>query len=150
MRRVWLATGAAPRQVAVLSCRLHRGQAIFQFEGVGTIAEAERLRGAEIQVLFSERRPLPPDRYYLSDLAGCAVWEEGATAPLGTVREVQFTGANGAGGASAVEAWVLAVDAAEGELLIPLAAEICIRIDTASRRIDVRLPEGLRQLNRQS
>jgi len=39
------------------------------------------------------------------------------------------------------------VDTPAGELLIPLAQEICVRVDTAARRIDVVLPEGLRELN---
>jgi len=34
-------------------------------------------------------------------------------------------------------------------VLIPLAIDICTRIDTTARRIDVLLPEGLRDLNRQ-
>jgi len=33
--------------------------------------------------------------------------------------------------------------------LIPLAVDICAKIDTAARRIDVNLPEGLRDLNRE-
>jgi ribosomal 30S subunit maturation factor RimM len=45
------------------------------------------------------------------------------------------------------ESWILVVGVPAGELLIPLAAEICTLIDTASRRIEVRLPEGLRELN---
>ena len=65
--------------------------------------------------------------------------------PLGTVEDVRRIDAGD--GASAVESWVLAVGTPEGELLIPLAAEICTRIDTQARRIDVRLPEGLRGLN---
>jgi ribosomal 30S subunit maturation factor RimM len=32
-------------------------------------------------------------------------------------------------------------------LLIPLAEDICTEIDAAARRIDVLLPEGLRELN---
>jgi ribosomal 30S subunit maturation factor RimM len=32
-------------------------------------------------------------------------------------------------------------------MLIPLAADICSKIDTVARRIDVVLPEGLRELN---
>ena len=70
-------------------------------------------------------------------------------APLGTVTDVQridFGGGHG-GGAHAVGSWVLAVATGRGELLIPLAAEICTRIDTAARRIEVRLPEGLAGLN---
>jgi ribosomal 30S subunit maturation factor RimM len=46
------------------------------------------------------------------------------------------------------EAWALAVATPSGgEVLIPLAAEICLAIDIAARRIRVRLPEGLRELN---
>ena len=33
-------------------------------------------------------------------------------------------------------------------LLIPYAKAICVNIDPAARRIDVELPEGLRELNR--
>ena len=40
-----------------------------------------------------------------------------------------------------------AVDSRHGELLIPLAQEICVRVDLAARRIEVMLPEGLRELN---
>jgi ribosomal 30S subunit maturation factor RimM len=42
---------------------------------------------------------------------------------------------------------VLIVDSPAGELLIPLAQEICVRVDTAARLIEVVLPEGLRELN---
>jgi ribosomal 30S subunit maturation factor RimM len=39
------------------------------------------------------------------------------------------------------------INTRNGELLIPLAEDICTRIDPAARRIDVVLPEGLRDLN---
>jgi ribosomal 30S subunit maturation factor RimM len=42
---------------------------------------------------------------------------------------------------------VLVVDSAHGEILIPLAQEICVRVDTVARRIDVVLPAGLLDLN---
>jgi ribosomal 30S subunit maturation factor RimM len=42
---------------------------------------------------------------------------------------------------------LLEVETAAGELLIPLAEDICKRIDALARRIDVTLPEGLRDLN---
>jgi len=41
------------------------------------------------------------------------------------------------------------VDTPDGELLVPLAEEICTRIDTTARRVEVVLPEGLRELNRE-
>ena len=41
---------------------------------------------------------------------------------------------------------LLAVDTSRGELLVPLAEDICTMIDVAARRIEVHLPEGLREL----
>jgi len=142
-REAWLAAeGSAPRPAKILSCRLHLGQAIFHFEGVDSISDAEALRGLEVQVPLAERVPAGEGRHYIADLIGCAIWEAGVAAPVGTVQDVQRSG-DGA----ASDSWVLVVITPRGELLIPLAAEICTHIDTAGRRIEVRLPEGLRDLN---
>ena len=147
LRQAWLSDGRnPPRPATILSCRLHGGQAVIHFAGVESISDAEKLRGLELQVPLGDRAAIPPGRYYISELIGCAVWEENAAAPLGTVREVQPLAARQSEGRAA-ESWLLAVETAQGELLIPLAAEICTRVDIAARRIDVRLPEGLRDLN---
>jgi 16S rRNA processing protein RimM len=146
LREVWLVReGAAPRRTKIISCRLHLRQAILHFAGVQTISEAEGLRGVEVQVPFEQRKPAQLGRYYITDLIGCQVWEAGAAAALGAVQDVQRAGDETRN--MLPESWVLVVLAATGELLIPLAAEICTRIDTAGRRIEVRLPEGLSELN---
>jgi 16S rRNA processing protein RimM len=144
-REVWLCDGRnPPRPARILSTRLHLGQAVIHFAGVDSINDAELLRGLEVQVPLAERTVLPLGRHYISELVGCAVWEHSADAPLGTVRDVENAGT----ASETAEAWYLVVDTLQGELLIPLAAEICTRIETSARRIDVRLPEGLRELNR--
>jgi 16S rRNA processing protein RimM len=149
-----------PRRVGVSSFwmdRNHRGQGIFHFEGCASISEAEKFRGMDVLLPIEQRVALAAGQYFASDLIGCAVFENPAEDPnapasspcslasapalLGTVRGVQFTGEEVAGTP------LLDVETASGELLVPLAEEICIRIDTAARRIDVRLPEGLRELN---
>ena len=146
MREAWLAgERSAPRRTKIISCRMHLGQAIFHFESVHTISEAEALRGLEVQVPLEERAQVGLGRYYITDLIGCQVWEEGAAAALGVVQNVQRAGEEKRN--APPESWILVVSAPAGELLIPLAAEICTVIDTASRRIEVRLPEGLRELN---
>jgi 16S rRNA processing protein RimM len=146
LREAWLADGrCAPRTARIISCRIHLGQAILRFEGVQTISEAEALRGLEVQVPLAERAPLASGRYYISDLVGCEVWEEGGSAALGVVQDVQRASEENRRGLP--ESCTLVVGSAAGELLIPLAAEICTSIDTAARRIEVRLPEGLRELN---
>ncbi|HXJ18397.1 MAG TPA: ribosome maturation factor RimM [Candidatus Polarisedimenticolia bacterium] len=135
-----------PRRVAVRSCRLTQsrgGQAIFHFEGSDSISDAERLVGLEVRIPFAERMPLPSGSYYVTDLIGCEVRERGGAA-IGRVRDVQATGEDVAGTP------VLVIDSPQGELLIPLAQEICVRVDVDARRIEVILPEGLRELNRDS
>ncbi len=139
---VWLAGGgAAPRPYRVRKCWLSSsrgGQAIFHFAGVDDCDAAEKLRGFEIQVPIEERAQLDAGSYFVGDLVGCAVWESGAAEPLGSVRDVEFPGG----------VPLLAIDSSDGEVLVPLAAEYCVRIDVAAKRIDVFLPEGLRDLNR--
>jgi 16S rRNA processing protein RimM len=133
---------SAPRQVAVRSGWLSRGrggQAIFHFEGSNSISDAEKLTGLEVQIPVADRMPLPGGSYYVTDLIGCEVREKDKA--IGRVRDVQFTGEDVAGTP------ILMLDSPKGELLIPLAQEICTRVDIASRAIEVALPEGLRDLN---
>jgi len=148
-----------PRRIALKSCWLnqnHRGQIVFHFEGVNSISEAEKLRACEVLLPLEERARLPQGQYFVSDLIGCSVFETPASPPvvasspcslseapalLGTVRDVQFPGEEVPGTP------LLEVETSQGELLIPLAEDICKKIDPSARRIDVVLPEGLRDLN---
>ena len=162
MREVFLSDGAGrsePRPVnlkAFWMDRNHRGQGVFHFEGCASISEAEKFRGLDVLLPFEQRVKLPVGQYFVSDLIGCSVFESPAEPPVvssspcsiatapalvGTVRDVQFTGENISGTP------LLVVDTQHGELLVPLAEDICTRIDPAARRIDVVLPEGLRELN---
>ena len=104
-----------------------------------------------MQVPLAERVVLAPGRHFISDLVGCEVWEHAATGGmtrLGTVGDVQGSGAGEQ--SSLPMASYLVVQTSEGEVLIPLAAEICTQIDITARRIEVRLPDGLRELNRET
>jgi 16S rRNA processing protein RimM len=142
LSEVWLADGrSAPRRVRVQRCWLSTGrggQAIFHFAGINSMEDADGLRGLEIQVPIEERAQLTAGSYFVSELVGCEVWEQGASMALGSVRDVEFPGG----------APLLAIDTKGGEVLVPLAAEFCAHIDVKGKRIDVILPEGLRDLNR--
>lgn len=145
LRRVFLSHGSSePRVVEVRSCRLEpsRRVAVFHFEGSDSIDDAEKLVGFEVQVPIEERLPAPPGSYYISDLVGCDVFAPGATVPLGRVADVQPVGEQTPGTP------LLVVETGQGELLIPLAMDICREIDLARRRIVAELPEGLAEMNR--
>jgi 16S rRNA processing protein RimM len=148
-----------PRRIGLKSFwidRNHAQQGIFHFEGCASISDAEKFRGMEILLPIEQRVSLPAGHFFVSDLIGCSVFEtashppvassspcsmETAPALLGIVTDVQFTGEAVAGTP------LLAIDTHQGEVLIPLAQDICERIDIPARRIDVILPEGLRDLN---
>jgi 16S rRNA processing protein RimM len=148
--QLWNGRTEPPRSVLVRSCWLSHsrgGQAIFHFEASDSISDAKKLVGLEVQIPLSERIALPAGSFYVSDLVGSEVYEhdgenEGGKM-IGRVRDVQFPGEELKGTP------LLEVDSPSGELLIPLAQEICVQIDTSARRIDVVLPEGLRELNQE-
>lgn len=155
------ASRSEPRRTAVKACWLsqnHRGQAVFHFEGINSINEAETFRGLDVLLPFEQRVSLPVGQYFVSDLIGCSVFENFPEPPivssspcllseapafLGTVSGVQIPGEEISGTP------ILEVETGQGELLIPLAEDMCKRIDVVARRIDVVLPEGLRELNRE-
>lgn len=136
--------------------RNHPEHGIFHFENCASIDAAEKLRGIEVVIPIADRVALPSGNYFVSDLIGCTVFEipasetklaspacamEEAPRVLGTVRDVFFPGEGAAGTP------LLQVETPAGELLLPLAVDICRSIDVTARRIDVTLPEGLRDLN---
>jgi len=142
--QLWNGRTEPPLSVRVRSCWLSHsrgGQAIFLFEDSHSISDAEKLVGLEVQIPLSERIALPAGSFYVSDLVGCEIQDRDSGKLIGQVRDVQFPGEELKGTP------LLEVDSASGELLIPLAQEICVQIDTAARRVEVVLPEGLRDLN---
>ncbi len=159
-REVFLAANSsAPRQAVLQSFwvdRNHPGQCVFHFADISSIDEAEKLRGLNVQIPLQQRAVLPLGSYFISDLIGCSVFELSAAATvqasspcslaeapalLGQVHDVYFPGEGRPGTP------LLALDTARGELLIPLAEDICKKIDLPARRIEVLLPEGLSDLN---
>jgi 16S rRNA processing protein RimM len=139
---LWSGQGE-PRRAVVRNCWLSKSrgrQAIFHFEECASISDAEKLVGLEVQVPLAARVALPAGSYFVTDLIDCAVFLRGGKR-IGRVREVQSSGEGGIGTPN------LIVDSPRGEVLIPLAQEICVVIDTDAQRIEAILPEGLLDLN---
>ena len=122
--------------LTIADARVEGRRPVLGFEGYDSIEAAEALAGAELRVPESSLQPLPEGTYYLHQLVGCRV-ETVDGAEVGDVARVD-------GGAGAA---LLAVAAAQGEVLVPLAQEICVGIDVGARLIRVRMPEGLLELN---
>jgi 16S rRNA processing protein RimM len=128
--------GGEPMTLRVESVRYHRGRPIVAFEGVSSIEDAEALGRGELRAGADVPVGRPEGVFLHRELVGCQVWTR-AGRDLGVVVRVA-----GGGGAS-----VLVVEGAGREYLIPLAADICVRIDPEARRIVVEPPDGLLELN---
>jgi len=117
---------------------------VFKFAGVDSIDAAELLIGCELQIPLSERAQLEPGATYVSDLVGCKVIDlSGSSQPveIGTIKDVEF----GTG-----EAPTLIVSGNSGgeEIMVPFAAVYVSRLDVAAKRLEMRLPEGLIELQK--
>jgi len=120
----------------IASVRRQGDRPVIAVEGIGTIDEAEGLAGLELRVPLDWLQPLPAGMFYHHDLVGCRV-EMSDGSLVGVVKAVDAE----AGGSR------LVMDGPRGEILVPLAAEICRRIDVGERRIVIDPPEGLLDLN---
>jgi len=132
LREVFLFGGGERHEVE--AAWFHDATLILKFRGIDSISEAEKLRGAEVRVPWSERVRLDPGEFFQSDLIGCEVVDRTTGSSLGRVAEWEESGGSGL--------LVLA-----SGLMIPFARSICVEINPGQKRIVVELPEGLKDLN---
>ena len=133
--RVYLFGSGPAAQFEVESARLVPGSVIFKFRGIDSMDDADRWRGAEVRIPLEERFEPEPGEFFTGDLIGCEVIERRTGESLGLVTGWSEGGPSG----------LLQVGP---DLLIPFARSICVSIDVAGKRIEVDLPEGLKDLNR--
>src|SRR5688572_26786421 len=120
----------------VATMRMHQGRPLILFKGIGSMDDAELLAGRELRIVEdeSDTELLEEGEYFHRDLIGCSVVTEGGD-PVGEVTAVEGDRGN-----------TRLVVKGRSEVLIPLADEICT-VDVANKRITVRPPEGLLELN---
>jgi 16S rRNA processing protein RimM len=120
----------------VTTSRMQQGRPVIGLEGVADVDAAQELAGLEVRVPLEALTKLPDGTFYRHDLIGSVVeTPDGAT--VGSVSDVEGELGN----------MRLVVQGERGEVLIPLAAEICTTIDPAGKRIVVAPPDGLLEIN---
>jgi len=120
------------------------GRIVLKFAGCDSISEAEAIAGSDVLIPLEERTALEQDEVYISDLTGCELWDGDHL--VGTIEDAQ---AAGEGESAAEGVPLLVVKSLDGEeLLVPFAKAWLQRVDTAARKVEMKLPEGLLDLNR--
>jgi 16S rRNA processing protein RimM len=135
-KRLFSLDGHGRRSAMVLEDHwLHKGGVVLKFAGVDSISQAETLIGSEIQIPLAERAVLDDGSVYLSELVGCTVTDAGQE--IGRIEDVTF----GAGEAP------LLVIRGRKEYLVPFAAEYIVRMAPAEKLLEMKLPEGMLELD---
>ena len=124
------------RDAEVEFFRRQHGRCVLKIRGIDSITDAEKIVGSEIRIPVNELLPPEEGSFYTFQLKGCGVYDKGEF--IGTITDVLDMGG----------AEILKVDREKIETLIPFARSYLKSIDLDQRRIDVDLPEGLRDINR--
>ena len=124
-----------PAVIEVVTMRMHQGRPVIMFSGIGSMNDAELLAGQQLRTDEVVAELLPEGEFLHRDLIGCEVVTEGGEL-VGRVTDVLDDSAQAR----------LVVAGKRSELLIPLADDLCT-VDIAAKRITVRPPDGLLELN---
>jgi 16S rRNA processing protein RimM len=134
---------AAPREVLLENFWFFRSRVVLKLQGVDSISAAEGVRGYSVAIPAAERAPLDPGSWYAADLIGCEVFDLNRAADIGEIVDIDR-------GSSSSDLLVVRCNSARsrgGEVLIPFVRDYLVRVDPAERRVEMRLPDGLLDIN---
>ena len=123
---------SSTREATIESVRAHGDRVLMKFTGIDSVDD---LRNWTIEIPDAEARKLDEDEYFLHDLVGMKLVDEGG-AEKGVVTDA-YAGGSGT---------LLEVTRGRRKYDVPFATDICTKIDRESKTIVVRLPEGLDDL----
>jgi 16S rRNA processing protein RimM len=112
-----------------------KDRVVLKLDACDDVESAKQLVGYEFAVAEADRVALEEDEFYDWELEGCTV--KAGDESIGQVRSVLKTGGTEI---------LVVIDDSGKEQLIPLAAEIVVKIDKAARVILIDPPEGLLDL----
>jgi 16S rRNA processing protein RimM len=130
----------------------NQGRIVLTLAGIDSIELAETLAGLDVIVPTTERVELDEDEEYIDDLIGCEVFDlAGSTPgqPVGTVTGVDFpTTPDGARRLESAAPLLTVLSPGGDEVLIPYVQNFIDSLSVEDKRIEMRLPVGLLELNR--
>lgn len=129
-KKLWLDEGKTALEV---SCRPHKNIALLTVKGIGSIEEADKLRG---RILYIDRSDvkLEEGEHFVQDIIGLSVADAENGTVYGVVTDVLKTGSND----------VYEMKAPDGKLCyIPVIPDILDRFDFDAEKVYIRPMKGL-------
>lgn len=120
----------------VSSLKAHKGVFLMKLDGLSSLEDAERYRGAEIFIKKDLLRRDSDEEYFWFELIGLRVFLTSGRC-IGTLKEIIATGSND----------IFVVKEGEKEYLIPAIHEVVEEIDLKNKKITIYEVEGLLDLN---
>jgi 16S rRNA processing protein RimM len=113
---------------SIVSSRLVSGRPVLHLKEITTPEQAARLTNRELAVLRSQLVALPDDTYFIFDLIGCEIIEEGSGRQVGHVAHVERCPAND----------VYVIEAESGKVVrCPVVRKFVKKVDVKEKRITV-------------
>ncbi|MBM7867060.1 16S rRNA processing protein RimM [Heliobacterium gestii] len=128
-------TQGLPEVLTITGAHLMKKVVIVDFQEIGDMNQAERLKGCYLTIPVEEVPPPEADSYYHFQLEGLSVFTE-AGEKLGQIVEILETGSN--------DVYVVRQSSTPGDVLIPALKSVVLKVDLDAETMTVRLPEGLR------
>lgn len=121
------------QSVAVQSARVHGNIVLLKLEGIDTMDAAQALRG---KVLYIDRKnaDLPDNTWFVEDLLGCKVIEDGSDTVYGTLTDIRKYPAN--------DVWTVRT-ASGKDVLVPAIKNVVIRADIENKAVFIHALKGL-------
>jgi 16S rRNA processing protein RimM len=120
----------------VISVKPHKNIFLMKLEGLSSLEDAERNRGAMILIRKASLSPKGKEEYFFHELIGLKVYLNSGKF-IGTIEHVLPTGSND----------IYVVRKGKKEVLIPAIHDVVEEIDLGNQRMTVFEMEGLLDLN---
>jgi 16S rRNA processing protein RimM len=124
----------------------NQGRIVLHLAGFDCITQAETLAYLDILVPHQERVEPEEDASFISDLVGCTVYDHDV--PVGTVADVHIpTTPDGTRPLEDAAPLLVVLSPTGAEILIPFVKAYLAALEPEEKRILMRLPPGLLEIN---
>lgn len=133
LKRVIMDTGKERLELEISGVKFLKQYVIVGFQGIDSINDVEKYKGARLYVTRDNAVRLRKDEYFVADLIGMKIVTEDGE-PFGIMKDVMATGAN--------DVYVVEREDAS-EILLPAIRECVRNIDMEQGVITVHIMDGL-------